>query len=556
MATASRGAPLQLPPAKSVIVYRNGDPFFTGRRFLINKQVSTFDTFLNQVTKGINAPFGAVRNIYTPKQGHRVLDLDDLENGASYVAAGVEKFKTLDYLQITTKKPQKKTNEMIRPVVHSRIVVSARWRKYNYEPCTINIFTNGDLLIPPVRLLLPKYIIQDWNRVLALITEKVHLRTGAVQRLCTLDGRSLLGAAELDNHQHYVAVGSEKFKKLPYYQALSKKITGRETQGFHSDLLPPIRRGRKVRERFELQHISQGGSSDSGMLASPQQSEGDSSHSTTDGQVLVGLPQTVQGQSKDLEAKPSREKNSIFRAKPMKVKHHKHSTGPLAEYEDNGVFKAQDTRKETQGAAEVPAEIVYEEEIPPYDDNMSTNHKEDLHYEVDGYENRREQWNDPNGWTGDEDGLVEDVQKYNKSKEDSLYNNVDRNTLILGNSNALPSGTDGVFHGEEENPGKKRSRPAHDDKVAGVTSEQKSLQSAQKETVSHESATWQELAEKQENVDEVSELEKAPKGQEKFRKLFGFHCRRSAKTKGRSFRCTDLMVIKITNEESLPCSRP
>ncbi|XP_038656254.1 doublecortin domain-containing protein 2 isoform X3 [Scyliorhinus canicula] len=546
MATASRGAPLQLPPAKSVIVYRNGDPFFTGRRFLINKQVSTFDTFLNQVTKGINAPFGAVRNIYTPKQGHRVLDLDDLENGASYVAAGVEKFKTLDYLQITTKKPQKKTNEMIRPVVHSRIVVSARWRKYNYEPCTINIFTNGDLLIPPVRLLLPKYIIQDWNRVLALITEKVHLRTGAVQRLCTLDGRSLLGAAELDNHQHYVAVGSEKFKKLPYYQALSKKITGRETQGFHSDLLPPIRRGRKVRERFELQHISQGGSSDSGMLASPQQSEGDSSHSTTDGQVLVGLPQTVQGQSKDLEAKPSREKNSIFRAKPMKVKHHKHSTGPLAEYEDNGVFKAQDTRKETQGAAEVredadmrvdlpidqvPAEIVYEEEIPPYDDNMSTNHKEDLHYEVDGYENRREQWNDPNGWTGDEDGLVEDVQKYNKSKEDSLYNNVDRNTLILGNSNALPSGTDGVFHGEEENPGKKRSRPAHDDKVAGVTSEQKSLQSAQKETVSHESATWQELAEKQENVDEVSELEKAPKGQEKFRKLFGFHCRRSAKTK-------------------------
>ncbi|XP_078069878.1 doublecortin domain-containing protein 2 [Mustelus asterias] len=524
MATSSRGAPLQLPAAKSVIVYRNGDPFFTGRRFLINKQVSTFDTFLNQVTKGINAPFGAVRNIYTPKEGHRVFDLDDLENGASYVAAGVEKFKTLDYLQITTKKPQKKTNEMIRPVVHSRIVVSARWRKYNYEPCTINIFTNGDLLIPPVRLLLPKYTVQDWNRVLALITEKVHLRTGAVQRLCTLDGRSLLGAAELDNNQYYVAVGSEKFKKLPYYQALSKKITARETQGFHSDLLPPIRRGQKGRGRFELQHVSHGGSSDSGVLASPQQSEGDSSHSTTDGQVLVGLPQTLQGQSKDLEVKPSREKNSIFRAKPMKVKHHKHATGPLAEYEDNGVFKAQDTRKETQGAAEVredadmrvdlpidqvPAEIVYEEEIPPYDDiTPTTNHKEDLHYEVDDYENRREQWNDPNGWTGDEDGLVENVQEYSKSKEDSLPNNVDRNTLILGNSNALPSATDGGLHSEQEDPGKEDPSPAHDGNIADVTSEQKSLRSAQKDSMSRESATWQELAEKQEHVDEVSELEK------------------------------------------------
>ncbi|XP_048387032.1 doublecortin domain-containing protein 2 isoform X3 [Stegostoma tigrinum] len=543
MATSSRGAPLQLPAAKSVIVYRNGDPFFTGRRFLINKQVSTFDTFLNQVTKGINAPFGAVRNIYTPKEGHRVFDLDDLENGGSYVAAGVEKFKTLDYLQITTKKPQKKTNEMIRPVVHSRILVSARWRKYNYEPCTINIFTNGDLLIPPVRLLLPKYTAQDWNRVLALITEKVHLRTGAVQRLCTLDGRALLGAAELDNNQYYVAVGSEKFKKLPYYQALSKKITGRETQGFHSDLLPPIRRGRKGRGRFELQQISHGGSSDSGLLTSPQQSEGDSSHSTTDGQV--GPPQTVQGQPKDLEAKPSREKNSIFRAKPMKVKHHKHSTDPLADYEDNGVFKAQDTRKETQGAAEVredadmrvdlpidqiPAEIVHEEEIPSYDDTaFTTNHKEDTCYEVDDYENRREQWNDPNGWTGDEDGLVENVQEYNKTKEDSLSNNIDHITTILGNSNTLPTGAD-ELHSEQEDSKKEGSRPIHDGNMTGVTSEQRSLQSAQKDPVSHESETCQELAENQQHIDEVSELEKAPRGQEKFRKLFGFHFRKSAKS--------------------------
>ncbi|XP_051881198.1 doublecortin domain-containing protein 2 isoform X3 [Pristis pectinata] len=543
MATASRGAPPQPPAAKSVIVYRNGDPFFTGRRFLINKQVSTFDTFLNQVTKGINAPFGAVRNIYTPKEGHRVFDLDELENGASYVAAGVEKFKTLDYLQITTKKPQKKINEMIRPVVHSRIIVSARWKKYNYEPCTINIFTNGDLLIPPVRLLLPKHTVQDWNRVLALITEKVHLRTGAVQRLCTLDGRPLLGAAELDNNQYYVAVGSEKFKKLPYYQVLSKKITVRETPGFHSDLLPPIHRGRKARGRFEAHDISHGESSDSGFLSSPQQSEGDSSHSTTDGQVLVGAPQMVQGQSKDLEAKPSREKNSIFRAKPMKVKHHKHSAGPLAEYEDNGVFKAQDPRKETQDAAEVredadmrvdlpidqvPAEIVHEEEIPPNDNDTSTdNHKEeDLLHGMEDYGIIKEQWNDPNGWTGDEDGLVENIQEYSKTKEDGLPNNIDRNTRVLENSDALPSSTDELYS-EQEDPGNEVYRPAHDDEIAGVGSEQ----STQKDPVSLKSETWLKPAEKQEHVDEVSRLEKAPRGQEKFRKLFGFHFRRSSKSK-------------------------
>ncbi|XP_062894335.1 doublecortin domain-containing protein 2 isoform X4 [Mobula hypostoma] len=521
MATASRGAPPQPPAAKSVIVYRNGDPFFTGRRFLINKQVSTFDTFLNQVTKGINAPFGAVRNIYTPKEGHRVFDLDELENGGSYVAAGVEKFKTLDYLQITTKKPQKKINEMIRPVVHSRIIVSARWKKYNYEPYTINIFTNGDLLIPPVRLLLPKHTVQDWNRVLALITEKVHLRTGAVQRLCTLDGRPLLGAAELENNQYYVAVGSEKFKKLPYYQVLSKKVTVRETQGFHSDLLPPIRRGQKTRGK----------------------SEGDSSHSTTDGQVLVGAPQMVQGQSKYLEAKPSREKNSIFRAKPMKVKHHKHSAGPLAKYEDNGVFKAQDPRKETQDAAEVredadmrvdlpidqvPAEIVHEEEIPPYDNDTFANiHKdEDLLHGMEDYGMIKEQWNDPNGWTGDEDGLVENIQEYSKSKEDGLPNNTDHNTRVLENSDALPSSADGLYC-EQEDAGNEVYHATHDDEIPGVASEQ----STQKDPVSLKSERWHEPAEKQEHVDEVSELEKVSRGQEKFRKLFGFHLRRSAKFK-------------------------
>ncbi|XP_059837952.1 doublecortin domain-containing protein 2 isoform X4 [Hypanus sabinus] len=555
MATASRGAPPQPPAAKSVIVYRNGDPFFTGRRFLINKQVSTFDTFLNQVTKGINAPFGAVRNIYTPKEGHKVFDLDELENGGSYVAAGVEKFKTLDYLQITTKKPQKKINEMIRPVVHSRIIVSARWKKYNYEPYTIKnsslccsavipagvpfqstldsssftplIFTNGDLLIPPVRLLLPKHTVQDWNRVLASITEKVHLRTGAVQRLCTLDGRPLLGAAELENNQYYVAVGSEKFKKLPYYQVLSKKITVRETQGFsfpyrfHSDLLPPIRRGQKTRGKFELHDISHGESSDSGFLSSPQQSEGDSSHSTADGQVLVGAPQMVQGQSKYLEAKPSREKNSIFRAKPMKVKHHKHSTGPLAKYEDNGVFKAQDPRKETQDAAEVPAEIVHEEEIPPYDnDTSANNHKdEDLLHGMEDYGMIKEQWNDPNGWTGDEDGLVENIQEYSKTKEDGLPNNTDHSTRVLENSDALPSSTDGLYHGQED-AGNEVYHTTHDDEIAGVASEQ----STQKDPVSLKSERWHEPAEKQEHVDEVSELDK--------------------------------MVMKITNEDCGPCCRP
>lgn len=83
-------------PAKTILVYRNGDQFFVGRKFVLaRRRVATFEALLEQLTEQVAAPFG-VRRLYTPTCGHPVLELDALQPGGKYVAAGRERFKKLE----------------------------------------------------------------------------------------------------------------------------------------------------------------------------------------------------------------------------------------------------------------------------------------------------------------------------------------------------------------------------------------------------------------------------------------------------------------------------
>ncbi|XP_067857586.1 doublecortin domain-containing protein 2-like [Heptranchias perlo] len=351
---------LAQPAVKSVRVYRNGDPFYAGRKFVINeRQISTFEAFLKEVTNGLEAPFGAVRNIYTPQQGHRVYQLEELDTGKQYVAAGKERFKKLDYIQIGIKKKKPLPKDVqIKPVAHSRIIASARFRKPTQEPCTICVIANGDLLNPAIRLLIPKRILVQWEQVLASITEKVNLRTGAVRKLHTLDGRSINDGTELENGGYYVAVGRDKFKKLPYGELIFSKSCPRRSNGSKAASLPPIPGSKKCKENGGREVRSTGTTSEVYPLTSPQ-------------------PPKRKGKK---ERFPAGEE-SVFRAKPGKVKHVKSGTGsPKIVPESEGcLFKAYKERTETMGAVEVqednrtqvelpvdqrPAETVEEEEDP------------------------------------------------------------------------------------------------------------------------------------------------------------------------------------------------
>ncbi|XP_076827235.1 doublecortin domain-containing protein 2-like [Brachyhypopomus gauderio] len=235
---------LSQPVVKNIYVFRNGDPYYEARRLVINeKRVSNFETLLRELTGGVQARFGAVRNIYTPRGGHRVDSLDMLHNGEQYVAAGREKFKKLDYLQIETrKKRMQQTNGTVKPVPQSRITVAARFLEPIKEPCAIFILANGDVLNPAVRFLVPNRGHGQFERILEMITEKMGLRVlGGVRSLCTTDGVPITDGKDLENGQWYVAVGRDKFKRLPYADLLFTRPMGvRRVIRSKAASLPPI----------------------------------------------------------------------------------------------------------------------------------------------------------------------------------------------------------------------------------------------------------------------------------------------------------------------------
>ena len=79
--------------AKKVFLHKNGQPKYPSKMMVVNnRQIRDFNSFLAQVTGGLKAPV-AIRNIYTPINGTKVSNLDQLQPGQHYVAGGSERFR-------------------------------------------------------------------------------------------------------------------------------------------------------------------------------------------------------------------------------------------------------------------------------------------------------------------------------------------------------------------------------------------------------------------------------------------------------------------------------
>lgn len=332
-----------VPHGKNVLLFRNGDPFHSGRRMVVNeKKFLTFEAFLNEVTTSIQAPT-AVRSIYTPRNGHCVRQLSDLLNRGQYVAGGTEKFRKLDYLHTEVKPP---VATQVRDIqqVSRKLNVTGRWREESHLPCIIHVFRNGDLMTPPLRVLIPPSILKEWELVLTLLTEKANLYNGAVRKLCTLDGVFISSGAELVSGEYYVAVGSEKYKCLPYEELLSPPGGNKNRPGVKRRI-PKVVEGK-------VYSISQDGNSNSALNSSPTQGDSRRIYSTG------AEPNSSSFKHADGE-------NSVFYAKPVRVR----PTGKQKANEEGmkgegGVYKVKETRRELNGAQEVMEDAHTRVEVP------------------------------------------------------------------------------------------------------------------------------------------------------------------------------------------------
>jgi len=377
------GTHKQVEAAKNVYVYLNGDRHFVGRKFVVNKKhIGNFDGFLNQVTVGIKAPFGAVRKIYTPNSGTRLEQLDQLMNGMDLVAGGGERFKKLMYKEISIKRrqPQKPAGNKVTRTGGTdfgtdtdffdyeqfrnshRMNVEARWRKYVKEPCQIFVYGNGDPLTGATKLLIIPRMMKSWDLVLREVTEKISLRTGqAVRKLYDMNYKLLSEPTQLENGRFYIAVGTEKIKKANYGETNKfTKSTQQHSPRRPNQPLPPIR---KVRTKPRA-----------------QATENDKTTSSYTKMYAKKKKLTVMGASAATGGRPlviESETDSVFHAKPVKVKRSsKPSTdAPPTTDPANSVFLSSAQQEHAEEVHEdedtkvdlpvdqVPAETV-EEEIP------------------------------------------------------------------------------------------------------------------------------------------------------------------------------------------------
>ncbi|XP_039187814.1 doublecortin domain-containing protein 2C isoform X2 [Crotalus tigris] len=191
-----------------------------------------------------------------------------------------------------------------------------------------------------MKILIPRFTLNNWNGVLTLVNEKVVPRCGGIHRLFTLNGQPVHGPDKLEDNQFYIACGKEKFQRLPYWQ--------------HPKVPENIRRNfLNSPETPEKPHLKQP------PIETPKQRN----------RIVTPIEVSRQGGG---------DRISVYYAKPEKPSQERQAPRPVSPNDGHSVYIAHKSPTEIEGAREiqedkdvkveipidqVPAEIIQDEEI-------------------------------------------------------------------------------------------------------------------------------------------------------------------------------------------------
>lgn len=205
--------------AKKVRFYRNGDRYFKGIVYAVaNDRFRTFDALLADLTRSladhINLPQG-VRYIFTIDGSRKIISLNELEEGESYVCASENYYKTVDYTKNVNPNwsVNVKASASQKNMLANRTASESMENKDFVRPKLVTVMRSGVKPRKAVRVLLNKKTAHSFDQVLTDITEAIKLESGAVKRIYTLDGKQVTCLQDFfGDDDVFIACGPEKFR--------------------------------------------------------------------------------------------------------------------------------------------------------------------------------------------------------------------------------------------------------------------------------------------------------------------------------------------------------
>ncbi|XP_053323874.1 lipoxygenase homology domain-containing protein 1-like [Spea bombifrons] len=206
---------------KKLCFYKSGDPRFSGIKMVVtNRSFKTFDALLDSLSKKVPLPFG-VRNITTPRGIHHVTNLEELEDGKSYICSQQKKVKPIN-LERANKKPlrwqsSRPLSSRRRAVHEAKLTEFGSFQRENTvvigNSKKLVVLKNGDTEFKH-NIFINKKSMQSFDDFLEEITEALQY---PVFKLYSTDGRRIPSIrALLLSSGTIVAAGREPFKPANY----------------------------------------------------------------------------------------------------------------------------------------------------------------------------------------------------------------------------------------------------------------------------------------------------------------------------------------------------